>query len=168
MLAEAARLALATGTRMVDPSAHELACAEAGVGHDDWFAALLALKGDGMVQLATGEASCVSLVALTNAGLERHLQATRHDLSEVNRRLAAAVIDARGQGPTDLAGAIGEPPLLVECLLDGWVKQRRIVYSAAPGRRFRIHKLGPVPLPGAAAPAPEASPGEAAPAPAQP
>ena len=164
VLAEAAKLALASGVRMVDPGAHELACAEVGVGHDEWFAALGRLRAEGLIQLATGEGSSVSLIALTNAGLLRHLAASRPDLGDLDRRLAAAAAEAVGVGPVDLAGNVGEPALLVECLLDRWVIERRVVYSAAPGRRFRIHKL----LPGTAAPAAEAAAGEAAPTAAQP
>lgn len=52
-----------------------------------------------------------------------------------------------------MAEEIGEPPLLVEWLLDRWVTQRRIVYSKAPGRRFGIHRL----LPGAASTSAEPS-----------
>ncbi len=168
VLAEAAALALATGTRMVDPRAHELACAEAGVGHEQWYAALGALRAADLIALQTFEPSGVLLLAVTNAGLHRHLRATRHDLGAIKRRLAAAVIDAAGRGATPLADVVGEPALLVECLLDQWVGQRKVVYSKAPGRRFRVHKLGPAPLPGAAAPAPEPAPGEPAPSPAQP
>lgn len=168
VLAEAARIALGTGTRMVDPRAHELACADAGIGHDDWFAALRALRAEHLVALQTFEPSNVLLLAVTNAGLQRHLRASRPDLSAVRARLAAAVVEAMGIGPVALADIVGEPPLLVECVLDGWVNQRRVVYSKAPGRRFRVHKLGPEPLPGAAAASAETAPGEPAAATTQP
>jgi hypothetical protein len=50
-----------------------------------------------------------------------------------------------------LAAQVGEPPLLVECLLDAMVNQRRLVYSKAPGRRFRVHRVVGDRSPGAAA-----------------
>jgi hypothetical protein len=62
-----------------------------------------------------------------------------------DERLAEAATSAAGQGPVPLADQLGEPALLVEVLLEQWAHERRVVYSKAPGRRFRIHKILPVP-----------------------
>ena len=137
----AAALALATGTRMLDPSVVEERCSARGIGHDDWFAALVDLRRQDLIALQTAEPSLVVLAAMTNAGLQRHLGRTRPELDEVTGRLATVVVEAEGQGPTDLAQAVSEPALLVECVLDGWVNEGQLVYSKAPNRRFRIHRL---------------------------
>jgi hypothetical protein len=140
-LAIAAELALARGTRMVEPAAGELAAAERGLDHDRWFTALVELRRTGLIQLASAEPSQVVLVALTNAGLVRHIEATRPDLTRVRHAVAQAAAAAAGQGAVPLADQLHEPPLLVEYLLDELVNQRRLTYSTAPGRRFRIHKV---------------------------
>lgn len=137
----AAALALATGTHMLDPPVLEEGCAARGIDHDGWFAALVDLRRRDLIALQTAEPSFVVLAAMTNAGLQRHLRRTRPDLDQVKRRLAAVVVKAEGQGLTDLAQAVSEPALLVECVLDRWVNDGRLVYSKAPGRRFRIHRL---------------------------
>ena len=141
VLGAAAELALATGTRMVEPAAIERAAADRHIAHERLFAGLVELRGHGLVQLAAAEPSQIVLVAMTDAGLRRHLEATRPDLAEVEARLATAATGAAGQGPVPLADELGEPPLLVELLLDAMVNQRRLVYSKAPGRRFRIHRV---------------------------
>ena len=142
VLAVAAELALATGTRMVEPADLEhRAATEHGLDHDRLFAALVDLRTRHLVQLASAEPSQVVLVALTNAGLLHHLRATRSDLDGVEARLLQAAAEAAGQGAVPLADQLGEPPLLVECILDALVNRRRVLYSTAPGRRFRIHRV---------------------------
>ncbi|MFN2506550.1 MAG: hypothetical protein ABR540_20465, partial [Acidimicrobiales bacterium] len=82
---------------------------------------------------------------------------TRPDLPDVLDRLRAEARRAEPNAAVPLAEAVGEPPLLVECLLDAWVAERQIVYSKAPGRCFRIHRVqfGPaMPSPGTAGTAP--------------
>lgn len=140
VLAVAVELALARGSRMVEPAAGEHAAAERGIDHDRWFAALVELRGRELVQLASADPSQVVLLALTNAGLVRYLEARRPDLAEVRRRVRDAAVAAAGRGPLSLAEDLGEPHLLVECLLDELVSQRRITYSKAPGRRFHVHR----------------------------
>lgn len=141
VLAVVMELALATGRRIVDPLDAEAACAGAGIGHDQWFAAVAELRAQGLVALQTAPPSQVVLLAATTAGIFRHLRATRPDLEAVRRRLADLVSEVERNRAVALADMLGEPPLLVECLLDIWVTQRRLVYSAAPGRRFRIHRV---------------------------
>lgn len=137
----AAELALARGVRMLEPAATELAAAERGVDHDRWFAAAVELKRQDLIALQTAEPSHVVLLAITNAGLQRHLKATRPDLPAVRRRVAQAAAAAAGLPAVALDEQVGEPPLLVECLLDHLVNQHRLTYSKAPGRRFRIHRV---------------------------
>ncbi len=139
VLAVLAELALSTGRRIVDPLAAEAACLERGVGHDQWFSTVLALKADGSIALKTAPPSQVVLLAATNAGILRHLETAGADLGAVRQRLKSRLQQAPRNEPLDLAAEVDAPALLVECLLDGWVDQRLLVYSAAPGRRFRIH-----------------------------
>jgi hypothetical protein len=156
-LTAAGELALRRGTRMLEPAEVEAACAAAGVGHDAFVSAVQALKRDELIAVQIAEPSVVVLAAITDKGLARHLRATRPDLAEFERRLWDKVEQAVEQGPTPLAEEVGEPALLVEWMLDRWVTERRLVYSKAPGRRFRIHKvLRPLPgaRPAAAEPAP--------------
>lgn len=140
VLAVAAEAALVSGTRMLEPVTVERACAEQGIGREAWLSALIALRDQQLVQLAA-EPAGVALLAITNAGLLRHLERIRPDLSGVRARLAAAVTEAEGRGAVPLSESVGEPALLVECLLDDWVAARRLVYSQAPGRRFRVHRV---------------------------
>ncbi|HVM15508.1 MAG TPA: hypothetical protein VM287_14430 [Egibacteraceae bacterium] len=140
-LALAVELALARGTRMVEPVALEEAAAADGIDHDGCVALLRALRDGGLLQLALSPSRQVVLVALTDAGVLRWAEEARPDLVGVRSRLAAAAAAAVGQGPVDLAATVGEPPLLVECVLDQWVRERRVVYSKAPGRRFRVHRV---------------------------
>ena len=142
VLAIAAELALAGGTRMVDPPALEERCGAAGIDHVACLSALLDLNGKGLLQLATARSSQIVLVALTDAGVLRHAEEVRPDFDEVRARVATAARAAVGRGAVDLATEVGEPALLVECLLDRWVRERKVVYSKAPGRRFRIHRYG--------------------------
>ncbi len=136
VLAVAAELALAGGTRMVDPVGLEEGC---DLDHAGCVAALVRLRDSGMLQLAMSPSSQIVLVALTDAGVLRYVEERRPDMAAVQARLMAAAA-AAGRGAVDLAGEVGEPALLVECLLDQWVRERRIVYSKVPGRRFRIHR----------------------------
>lgn len=151
----AAAQALARGTRMLEPHEVAAACAAQGVDHHVYVSALRALKQDDLVALQVAEPSTIVLLAVTNKGLGRHLRTTRPDLPDVARRLWQVVADAAGQGPQPLDEQVGEPALLVEWLLDRWVNERRLLYSKAPGRRFRIHRLlSPGARPATSEPAP--------------
>lgn len=141
VLAEVVERALNTGRRIVDPLQAEAACLPRGVSHDDWFAAVATLKGQGLVALQTAPPSQVVLLAATNAGILRHLEVAGFDLERAKERLARAVRAAEPNCPEALADVVGQPALLVECLLDAWVDERLVVYSPAPGRRFRIHRV---------------------------
>ena len=141
MLAEVVALALATGRRIVDPLAAEAGCRDRGVGRDQWFAAARALEDAGLVALQTAPPSQVVLLAATNIGILHHLEATNFDLDGTRQRLAGVLQKTELNRPVDLAEGADAPALLVECLLDGWVDQRLVVYSLAPGRRFRIHQF---------------------------
>ena len=141
VLAEVVDLALRTGRRIVDPVTAEAGCLERGVSHDEWFAAAISLESLGLVALQTAPPSQVVLLAATNPGILRHLQATGFDLERAKERLARAVCAAEPNQPFPLAEAVDQPALLVECLLEGWVDERLLVFSKAPGRRFRIHRV---------------------------
>ena len=141
VLAVVVDLALVTGRRIVDPVVAERACLTAGVGHDAWFAAVADLRRRGRVALQTAPPSQVVLLAATTSGILAHVGATRADLDAVRQRLAQRVREAEPNRAFPLAELMGEPPLLVECLLDTWVNERRLVYSSAPDRTFRIHRV---------------------------
>lgn len=159
VLAEVAGAAVAAGTRMVDHVAAQEACRRRGIAHDHFVAALVELKAADMVGLQLSPAGAVVLLAVSNTGLQHHLMATQADLGELRRRVEGAAGAAVGAGPVRLQDQLGEPALVVECLLDSLVNRRRLVYSKAPGRRFlvhRVHRDGPG-SPGPPAPAPEAA-----------
>ncbi|MDQ3980994.1 MAG: hypothetical protein M3314_15845 [Actinomycetota bacterium] len=139
VLGEVVERALASGRRIVDPIAAEAGCLERGVGHDQWFSAVAALGARGLIASQTATPSQVVLLAATNQGILRHLDWSDFDLDGARERLVSALRAAELNRPLPLADVIGQPPLLVECLLDEWVTQRRVRYSPAPGRRFRIH-----------------------------
>lgn len=147
-LAEVVRLALGTGRRIVDPVAVEAACADRGVGHDQWFAAMAALAEGGLVRMRTAPPSQVVLLSVLDAGLLAYLTGAGVDLADVERRLWHAVVAAPPREAVALHDLVAEPALLVETLLDRWVLERRVVYSKAPGRRFRIHRVLTPPAPG--------------------
>lgn len=142
VLTVAAELALAQGTRIVDPFELESRCEAVGIDHVALVSALLELNGQGLLQLALARTSQIVLVALTDVGVLRYAEEARADVEDVRRRIADAARRAAGHGAVDLAAEVGEPALLVECVLDQWVRERRVVYSKAPGRRFRIHRIG--------------------------
>lgn len=141
VLAAAAELALSGGTRMVEPGVLEAACAGRGLDHERCFTALVALRDAGMLQLAASPTTQVVLVALTDGGVLRYAETARPDMQDVRERIGSAAAGAVGQGAVDLAAEVGEPPLLVECILDQWVREGQVVYSRATGRRFRIHRF---------------------------
>lgn len=141
VLAEAAALALATGRRIVDAAPLEAACLARGIGHDGWFASMERLMGQGLLRMRTSPPSAVQLISVSERGLIAHLEASRPDLGAVEERLWAVVKDAPAREPLAFHEMLGEPALLVETLLDRWVSRRRVVYSKAPGRRFRIYRI---------------------------
>ena len=141
VLAEVVERALATGRRIVDPVSAEAECLERGVGHDEWFAAVAALTARGLLASQTAAPSQVVLLAASNQGILHHLETSGFDLAGAQHRLAAALVAVDRNRPVGLADRVAEPALLVECLLDQWVSERRVRYSLAPGRRIRIHWL---------------------------
>ena len=123
---------------MVEPLELEEAC---GLDHDGCIAALVALRDAGSLQLALSPSSQIVLVAMTDAGVLRYSEEARADFDAVRRRVAEAAAAAVGRGGVDLAVQVDEPALLVECVLDQLVRERRVVYSKAPGRKFRVHRF---------------------------
>jgi len=138
--------AVARGHRLLDPRALEEAAAAEGVGHDRFLAAVLALAGERMVNVHTFASSLITLLRLTEDGFRHVLTTTRGDLDAVRRRLLDTLrAEAASESPgwtVDLAGVLGEPRLVVEVLLDELRDQGRLVFTNAPGGRFRIHRFG--------------------------
>lgn len=143
VLGEAVTIALATGRRIVDPGPLQEACAARGIDHDAWYAAMEALAAMRLLRMRTMPPSQVQLLSTLDAGVFHHLAATRPEMPQVEAAVWRAVTDAPLAEAVALHEHVGEPALLVEMLLDRWVMERRVVYSKAPGRRFRIHRLLP-------------------------
>ena len=141
MLREAGRQAMEAGHRLLDHVELEARCARAGVGHDDFFAALVTLRQEHAVNMRHVEPSRVALLQLTPAGLGRFLTLTRPDLDEVRARLISLAAAAEPNVSAPLAADLGESPLLVEFLLDEMARQGQVVASRIGRDLFRIHRV---------------------------
>lgn len=146
----AAEQALALGHRLLDGRPLEAACADEGVDHDAFIAALRDLATAGIVNVRIFGSS-VNILRLTEVGLAQHLAATRGDLDAVQARIKAALKAEAGAGrlgqPLDLAGQLGEPYLLVETVLDELRDRGELVFTPLTGGRVRLHRVGSPPLP---------------------
>ena len=140
---EAGGLALEAGHRLLDHVELEARCQRSGVGHDDFFAALVALRDQDAVNMRHVEPSRVALLQLTPAGLGRFLAMTRPDLDQVRARLRRLAAEAPPGVSTALAADVGESPLLVEFLLDEMARQGLVVASRIGRHRFRVHRVAP-------------------------
>lgn len=140
ILVEAGEQALAAGHRLLDHVALEARCDRAGVGHDDFFAALVALRREQAVNMHHVEPSRVALLQLTPGGLGRFLALTRPDLDEVRTRLRLLAAAAEPNVSAPLATELGESPLLVEFLLNEMARQGLVVASRIGRHHFRVHR----------------------------
>lgn len=113
--------------------------------HDDLFGALQALVQAGLVDMHFVKPSLITLLRLTPAGVRSHLSATRPDLAEVRRRVLASLREGavgwQGGAPVDLASAVGEQFLVVEVVMEDLRREGQVVFSPAPGRRLRVHRM---------------------------
>jgi hypothetical protein len=140
VLRVAAGQAVVAGHRFLDHTALRQGCEDNGVPHDAWFAALIALREQGLVQMRDYDGR-VALLQLTPAGLWAAVTAARDDLDTLTERLLKTVRGADAHATLALGAALGESPLLVEALLDQLVAQGRIVYSRLGTDAFRIHRV---------------------------
>lgn len=138
--------ALARGHRLLDPATLESAWAAAGVEREAALDALQALAREGLMNVRMFGASLVALVRLTETGLASHLEATRPDLDDVRRRVRDALRAQEAAGrlgeAVDLAGAVGEPALVVEFVLEEMRREGSVVYNPATTGRVRVHRVG--------------------------
>lgn len=146
LLRLASEQAVARGHRLLDPAAMEAAWEVAGVGRDDALDALRSLAAQKAVNLRLFGAS-IALLRLTEEGLGRYLETARPDLDDVRARVHDALRAEEGAGrlgeAVDLAAAVGEPSLVVEVVLEELRRGGNLVYNPVPGRRVRVHRVGP-------------------------
>ena len=145
----AGQQALARGHRLLDPRALEAACARDGLGHDGFFEAATALAEQRILNVRTFGPSLINLLRLTEDGFRQHLVATRSDIDGLRGRILDALREEAAQKRLGealaLAGALGEPALLVEVLLDELRDRGEVVFTPIPGGRVRIHRVGAPP-----------------------
>ncbi len=141
--------ALARGHRLLDPRALEAACACEGLSQDGLLEAAKALAEQRIMNVRTFGPSLINLLRLTEDGFRQHLVATRSDIDVVRGRLLDALREEAAQERLgeafDMAGALAEPPLLVEVLLDELRDRGEVVFTPIPGGRVRIHRVGAPP-----------------------
>ena len=137
--------ALTTGRSFLDHGSLERACLAGGLAHDDVFTGLRALVAARLADMHFVPPSRVTLLRLTDGAIRRCLADARPDLADVRRRVVAALgdgsLDWKGGEPVDLAGAVAEPPLLVEVVMEDLRDEGRVVFSRATGGRLRVHRL---------------------------
>ena len=144
--------ALAQGHRMLDPAALVAAAGAEGLGHDAVVAALRALRDDGSVNVRFYGDSIVAILRLTEAGVDRWLAAERWPMDQVERDVVAALqaeaVAGRLGDELDLAAAVGQPPLVVDTVLERLRRRGQVVYNPVRGQRVRVHRIGSIPADG--------------------
>ncbi len=133
--------ALAAGHRLLDHGALRMTCEAAGITDEEWFAALVELRAQGLVQMRDYDGQ-VALLQLTPAGLWAYLTRARADLADVTERLLDLLDGAEPNVALSLGADLGESPLLVEAVLDHLAARRMVVYSRVGRDSFRIHRFG--------------------------
>lgn len=132
--------ALAAGHRMIDHVALRRTCEGRGMGHDEWFAGLVALRTGNKVQLRDYDGQ-IALLELTQAGLWAYLVQARADLADVTERLLDLLEAAEPNIVVPLGADLGESPLLVEAVLDHLAGRGLVVHSRLGADSFRIHRF---------------------------
>lgn len=132
--------ALAAGHRLLDHAALERACAAKGVDSEQWFAALVQLRADGLVQMQEYEGQ-VALLQLTALGLWAYVTRARPDLADVTERLLDLLDAAEPNTAMALGAELGESPLLVEAVLEQLAGRKLVVFSRIGPDSFRIHRF---------------------------
>ena len=132
--------ALAAGHKMLDPAALTGACEAAGMSHDEWFAGLVELREQKLVQMRDYDGK-VALLALTQPGLWAYVTRARPDLADVTERLLDILDGVEANVAVPLGADLGESPLLVEALLDHLAGRRMVVFSRVGADSFRIHRF---------------------------
>ncbi len=140
VLHAAGEQAIAAGHKMLDHVALRQTCAAAGLTHDEWFAGLVELRDQKLVQMRDYDGK-VALLALTQAGLWAYVTRFRADLADVTERLLDLLDGVEPNVALALGADLGESPLLVEAVLDHLAARRLVVYSRSGRDSFRIHRF---------------------------
>ena len=133
--------ALAGGHKLLDHGTLKATCEANGISHDEWFAALVELRSQGLVQMRDYDGQ-VALLQLTPAGLWAYVTRARSDLADVTERLLDLLDGAEPNVAVALGADLGESPLLVEAVLDHLAARGMVVYSRVGHDSFRIHRFG--------------------------
>lgn len=110
------------------------------MSHDEWFAGLLELRADQLVQMRDYDGK-VALLQLTQAGVWAYLTRARADLADATERLLDLLDSAEPNIVVALGHDLGESPLMVEALLDHLAARRLVVFSRVGPDSFRIHRF---------------------------
>ena len=132
--------ALVAGHKMIDHAALTAACEAAGMSQDEWFAGLVELREQKLVQMRDYDGK-VALLALTQPGLWAYVTKARADLADVTERLLDVLEATEANVAVALGADLGESPLLVEALLDHLAGRRLVVFSRVGADSFRIHRF---------------------------
>lgn len=107
---------------------------------EQWFAALVQLRADGLVQMQEYEGQ-VALLQLTALGLWAYVTRARPDLADVTERLLDLLDAAEPNTAMALGAELGESPLLVEAVLEQLAGRKLVVFSRIGPDSFRIHRF---------------------------
>ena len=132
--------AMGAGHKMLDAAAVTTACAGAGLTSDEWFAGLVELREQKLVQMRDYDGN-VAMLALTQAGVWSYVTRNRPDLADVTERLLDILDGAESNIALPLGADLGESPLLVEAVLDHLAGRRMVVFSRVGADSFRIHRF---------------------------
>src|SRR5215213_418227 len=130
--------AMAAGHKMLDAGAVTRACEATGLTHDEWFGALVDLRARKLLLMRDYDGK-VGIIALTQAGVWAYATEHRADLADVTERLLDILDGAEANVAMALGADLGEPPLLVEAVLDHLAGRRMVVFSRIGADSFRIH-----------------------------
>ena len=132
--------ALAAGHTMIDHDALRETLEAQGLSHDEWFAGLVGLREQKLVQMRDYDGQ-VALLALTQPGLWAYATRFRPDLADVTERLLDLLDGVEPNIALSLGADLGEPPLLVEAILDHLAGRRLVIFSRVGADSFRIHRF---------------------------
>ncbi len=141
VLRSAGDQALAAGHKLLDHATLKATCEASGMTHEQWLAALVELRSQGLVEMRDYDGQ-VALLQLTPAGLWAYVIRARSDLADVTERVLDLLDGAEPNVAVALGAALGESPLLVEAVLDHLAGRGMVVYSRVGRDSFRIHRFG--------------------------
>jgi len=132
--------AMIAGHKMLDGAVVAAACEAAGMSHDEWFGGLVELRAQTLIQMRDYDGK-VALLALTMPGVWAYATRFRADLADVTERLLDVIDQVEPNIALALGAELGEPPLLVEAVLDHLAGRRMVIFSRVGADSFRIHRF---------------------------